>query len=497
MNFSWPQRAAGKAARRSAARVWIVGITAVGAAALAVPAISAVAATSAPHTNASAKHAASTAKHAAPAARHAAATAGHVTAVKKHATVTTMSNVSGYVGSKFTLAAKVRGWTPKGWVEFLYNHKALCSGALSGGNAHCTHVFGAVGSFRVEALYEGNGTHKPSSAVATIHVLALPPKATTTAVTATPAAAYPGEAVTLSAAVTSKTAATGHVTFTDGAGTLCTATLAAGTASCPYTWEAAGGPYTVTGTYSGDTTHLGSEGTATVTVAVLPTTTTITNPNFTTEPAGTNQTVNVQVVDNTAGGPAPTGTVAVTSPADLNPGLMDPGAYGCNATLTPGADGVSTGTCTIVVGANAYGFIETLATYPATAEFGGSSTAGVEHKFINLMPTETTVVLPGSATAGVVDLSADVIPLPPIPAENILAANSETLPDLVSFTITPTTPGGTTGAGCTDVALVAANPNYVDCDPTLVAGTYTITATFSGDEYAATSTSTEATLVVS
>ncbi len=503
MNFSWPHKAAGKGARGRATRVRAVAITAVAAAAAAGVAVPAIAATANAHAPATAKHQAApaTAKHlAAPAAakQHAAP------ATAKHSTTTTMSAVTGYVGVKLTLAAQVKGGpTPTGWVEFIYGGKALCSGALSGGKAHCAHAFASAGSFRVEAYYEGTLTHKPSSGTATVRATL---RSTATTVTATPAAPFAEQAVTLSAAVKSSTAATGLVTFSDAAGTLCTAKVAGGTASCPYTWEAAGGPFTVTAKYGGDAAHAHSSGTASVTVALNGTTTAITNPFPVTEPAGMDQTVDFTVTDNTPGGPDPTGTVTVTAPAADNPGLMDPGDYTCTNTapLTPGPDGTSTGSCVIDVVPDDYGFIEVEATYNGVAGvFAASPMSTGEHKFINLMPTDTSVGTADgtdTATAGTVDLVANVIPAPPIPADNILAAGSTTDgPDQDTVTVTVTPTGGGTGGGtCTAVGLEwdgTTMVNYVDCDLTLTAGTYTVTAAFYGDEYAAASTGT-ATLTV-
>ncbi len=492
MNFSWPHKAAGKGARGRATRVRAVAITAVAAAAAAGVAVPAIAATANAHAPATAKHQAApaTAKHlAAPAAakQHAAP------ATAKHSTTTTMSAVTGYVGVKLTLAAQVKGGpTPTGWVEFIYGGKALCSGALSGGKAHCAHAFASAGSFRVEAYYEGTLTHKPSSAKATVLVLAL--GRTVTAVTATPADPYPGQAVTLSATVTSSSAATGKVTFSDGAGTLCSATLAGGKASCAYTWDAAGADgaaadYTVTGKYSGDAKHAGSSGTAAVAVTPVATTTAITNPDPFTQASGVPWDVDVTVTDNTAGDPAPTGTVEVYSLAQ--PGLDPPlpaDVYTCTFDLTATDDG--SGSCPVTTPAGAYGFVEFEAVFNAdyaNPQFGTSTSTG-EHKLINPIPTTTTVA-PDTGTEGTaVDLVATVTPED---GGDLLTAYSD-IPDVVNFTITNSE--DVTVATCTGepITYADATGNTADCSFTPTADdTYTVTATFPGDEYAAASTGTE------
>jgi large repetitive protein len=477
MSFSWPHRAAGS---RRGARIWIVGASAVavaGAAALAAP--GAFASTSAAHT-------------------------------AKHATTTTMSGVSGNVGSKLKLTAKVKGGsTPTGWVKFIYAGKTLCSATLSKGSADCYHVFGGVGSLRVEALYEGNSTHKSSSSVATVKVLALSTKATVTA-SADPTA---GKPVTLTAVV-APSAATGTVTFSVAGVTLgAPVKVSGGKASLAYTWAAAGS-YTVTALYSGDATHSKTSGTATVDVAappLNPTTTVVTNNFPITEPFETPATVNVMVTDDVAGGPAPTGSVLVTSAATWadNAGYSGP-LQACTAVLAAAGvnedgEAYSTGSCGPLAGAG-WGFIEFGAIYtPATgSDFTASNNDGTEVKIINLYPDTTTVTAP-AGTAGEADTLVATLGGPAaVNPGNVLAASPEAglyggpaNPDTITFTVTDEGTD-TVVATCDTVPLAGgttAAANYADCPVTLPAGTYTVTAVFAGDEYAATSTGT-ATLTI-
>jgi Bacterial Ig-like domain (group 3) len=481
MNLRRPHGTAGKAARRGAARVLMVGVatvTVAGAAAMAAPGAFA-----------------STAK-----------------APVKHATTTKMSALSGYVGSELKLTAKVTGSTPKGWVKFVWDGKTLCSAALSNGTAGCRHAFGGVGSLRVEAVYGGNSSHKASSGVATVKVMAIP---TTTRVTASRASATTGQSVTLSAAV-APTAATGTVTFSDAAGELGATKVSGGKASLTISWTKSG-TYTVSAVYGGNATHLRSSGTTKVTVTAPPpvvysTTTAITidadaaSPTLNTEPAGP-VTVPFTVTDNTPGGPAPTGTVTISDPADIPDQPVDPAFTGCTDTtpLVPAGvnaqgEAYSTGECTVATPTEAWGFVLMRATYnPSGTAFTTSNTGDTEYKIINLMVTATGVT-PDTATAGPVTLTATVLPAGPAAASantaggNLLAAFSETGGDTVDFTS-----GGTAIAGCTDVALLwnaTTLENYAQCTTTLAAGTYAIGATFSGDEYAATSAGSE-TLTVS
>jgi large repetitive protein len=478
MDLRRPHRTAGKAARRGAARVLMIGVTTVavaGAAAMAAP------------------------------AAFASTTTAH--AVVKHATTTKMSAVSGYVGSELKLTAKVTGSAPKGWVKFVWDRKTLCSAALSNGTARCAHVFGGVGSLRVEAYYEGNSTHKASSGLATVKVMALPTKTT---VKASPASATTGKLVTLSAVV-APTAATGTVTFSDAAGKLGAAKVSGGKASLKTSWAKAG-TYTVAAVYGGNATHLRSSGTTRVTVTAVPvvhsTTTAITidtdalSPTLNTVKAGPVM-VPFTVTDNTPGGPAPTGTVTISDPADIPDQPVDPAFTGCTDTTAPlvpagvnaQGEAYSTGECQVATPTEAWGFVLMRATYnPSGTGFTTSNTGDTEYKIINLMVTATGVA-PDTATAGPVTLTATVLPAGPAApsantaAGNLLAAFSETGGDTVSFTA-----GGAAIAGCTAVALewnATTLVNYAECTTTLAAGTYAVGATFSGDEYAATSAGSE------
>ena len=472
MNLSWPHRTAGKAQRRGAARALMVGVTAVavvGAAAMAAP--GAFAATKAAHT--------------------------------KDTTKTTMSAVSGYVGSKLTLAAKVTGSTPKGTVKFIWGGKTLCSAALSSGTARCAHVFTGVGSLRVEAYYEGNSTHKVSSGTATVKVLAIK---TSVKLTASPASTSTGKAVKFTA-VLSPTASAGTVTFYVGATKLGSAPVKSGKATLTHTWTTVGAR-TVTAAYSGNATHAKSSGTTKVTVTAADATTTVItidadadSPTLNWETAG-DVTVPFTVTNDVAGGAAPTGTVTISDPADIPDQPVDPAFTGCTGTLTPGADGTSTGSCVVATPTEAWGFVLMRATYnPSTTGFATSNTGDTEYKIINRMPTATTVATT-AATAGDVMVVADVEPAgvaaesAGTPAGNLLAAYSETGGDTVTFTIAQ---AGETVATCTAEPLAwndTTDVNYADCAATLAAGTYSVTAAFSDDEYAAASTSAATTLVV-
>ncbi len=197
------------------------------------------------------------------------------------------------------------------------------------------------------------------------------------------------------------------------------------------------------------------------------TTTTITNTSPGTVHAGDAYTIDVTVAGS---GGTPTGTVTV-SPSDAT---LPPG-YSCTATLTAGA-----GSCQVTPGAGTFGDIDYTATYSGDGTFAGS-TSGT---FVLVVPeTTTTSLSPGTAKAGVVELEATVV--------------SEAMDNISpsaggSGTVTFSN-GGATISGCGAVALAytGGGANIAECSVTLGAGSYAISATYSGDLNNLTSTGSE------
>ena len=111
-------------------------------------------------------------------------------------------------------------------------------------------------------------TSSPTLAQLTGTVLAAgtPAAATSTVVSVTPASVREGAAVTYSTTVTSGTGTpTGTVTFSVGSTAICTATLSGGSGRCTAA-TAPAGTDKVVGTYSGDSAHGQSQGSATLVV---------------------------------------------------------------------------------------------------------------------------------------------------------------------------------------------------------------------------------------
>jgi large repetitive protein len=197
------------------------------------------------------------------------------------------------------------------------------------------------------------------------------------------------------------------------------------------------------------------------------TTTTITNTSPGTDGAGDAYTINVTV---TGAGGTPTGTVTVT-PSDATL----PTSYSCTATLAAGA-----GSCQVTPGAGTFGDIDYTATYSGDGTFAGS-TSGT---FVLIVPeTTTTTISPGNAKAGAVTLEATVVSQA---MDNISPAAGGS--GTVKFSN-----GGTVISGCGAAALTytGGGANIATCKVTLAAGSYPITAVYSGDPNNLTSTGGE------
>jgi hypothetical protein len=214
------------------------------------------------------------------------------------------------------------------------------------------------------------------------------------------------------------------------------------------------------------------------------TTTTVTNPAYIdTEQGGVTVTLTATVT--ATDGTTPTGTVTF-APTNL-PGAI-PANLECTATLDASGDAA----CTVTPALGSWGFSLYEATYAPTdgSEWATSVSTG-EHKLITPDNTTTTVTGPATATPGAVTLNASIVPdTAGGPGYNILAGYSETGGDTVAFMVNGNTVCAT--------ALMTWNGtvNVAQCGDTLAAGTYTVVAAYSGDEYTNGSTSKAFTLVV-
>src|SRR2546427_194147 len=215
-------------------------------------------------------------------------------------------------GQTVTLSATVTSaaGVPTGTVTFRDGATALATVTLVNGSASFSTAALAAGSHPLTAAYNGSAAFAAStSAVVTQIVNAPAAAATTTSLTSTPNPSTTGQAVTLSATVTSAAGVpTGTVTFRDGATVLSTVTLVNGSASLSISTLAAGS-HPLTAAYNGSATFAASTSAVVTQIVNAPaaaaTSTTLTStPN----PSTTGQAVTLSPTATSAAG-VPTGTV--------------------------------------------------------------------------------------------------------------------------------------------------------------------------------------------
>ena len=185
-------------------------------------------------------------------------------------TTVTVAPSSTTQGTSVTYSATVSGGaTPTGTVNFTAAGAATCTATLSSGSGSCTASNAPVGTDSVVGTYVPDSTHSASSGSATLVVTGIS-SPTSTSVSVSPGSVAQGGSVTYSATVTGGTTnPTGTVSFTAGGTATCTATLSGGSGSCSAS-NAPVGTDSVVGSYTGDSTHAASAGTATLTVTAPP-----------------------------------------------------------------------------------------------------------------------------------------------------------------------------------------------------------------------------------
>ena len=335
-------------------------------------------------------------------------------------------------------------------------------------------------------------------------------KFATTTVASAPKTGFTHTNITLSATEKGKGGnPTGTVTFWSGTRKLCHGSLKARKTSCKAQFVDPG-TKTVVAKYAGNAQHKASSGTATIQIKVktsggggggggsIATTTTVTSPaptppnGYSYVHAGDAFTLEATVAPTT-GGSAPTGTVSFTVYRD--PGVVPPNME-CTATLTAADNGKAS--CNVQTEPETWGFLLYEATYTPTAgsEWTTSNSGqAVDHKLVTWDITTTLLTFkPATGTEGsAVTLTADVRDEP----GDALSAADSVSPDLVTFSI-----GGVAISGCANVPVTDTEPQGADPDniatcsytPTAAdatAGSVTIEAAYSGDDYALKSSDTE------
>jgi hypothetical protein len=153
--------------------------------------------------------------------------------------------------------------TPTGTVA-ITGADGNCTITLTSGSGTCNVSFNSAGSRTITASYSGSASYAGSSATAGQNVNKGPTATVITANTPNPAAT--GQSISVSATVSGAgPTPTGTVAIT-GADTNCTFSLASGSGSCNSVVFNTAGAKTITATYSGDANYNGSSGTASETV---------------------------------------------------------------------------------------------------------------------------------------------------------------------------------------------------------------------------------------
>lgn len=174
--------------------------------------------------------------------------------------VLTITPNPAYVGQPVVLTASITSAgaaSPTGTFTFKDGATPLGNATINSGKASLTVSSLAVGQHALSGTYSGSASFAASNSSTTVLDVSLAP--TTTTLTASPNPAVAGQAVVLSAAVTSPApgAITGAVVFFDGTANLGTATLSGGKATLS-TISLAKGSHSLTASFGAGSTFAGS-----------------------------------------------------------------------------------------------------------------------------------------------------------------------------------------------------------------------------------------------
>lgn len=356
-------------------------------------------------------------------------------------TTTPSAPASVQYGAIETLTATIASSSATGTVAFVdtTTGTTLCAAAtITAGVATCSvSAPGPIGDHAITATYSGNATYATSSGSATTTVQKA---ASTIGVTASTAETTYGTPVTLTATGI-PAGATGAVTFTAADGTvLCTATAA--TPSCSTTATLAAAHYDVTANYAADANHLAASSASAAPVTIDQATATVT------------AAVNGQPADSvTFGFPA---TLSASGVLDGSTGTIvftntTTGDTLCTATL-PATSCISSSTLDA-------------GTYPVTARYSGDANHTAETS--SNTATLTVTPVPAPPITGSVDA-------PSVAYGSTATFDTDGIPTGDTGTVTYTTADGTVLCTATLPATSCATSNR------LPAGTYQVTATYSG-----------------
>ena len=308
------------------------------------------------------------------------------------------SNPSGF-GQSVTFTATVSATAPgsgipTGWVTFLDNEIPLSNVTLNGfGQASFINNTLSIGAHSIVAVYAGDANFIGSSTAPQLNQTVNPSASTTTTITSSLDPSLYGQTITFTATVgsTGPGTPTGSVIFSDGAVTLGTASLNAGSPDTAFLQLTSAAPlnqgsHLITAVYTGDPSFGGSTSTS-LAQTVNPDSSTTAVSFSTDPPAGPGFGVFGQTITITA-------TISGNSSTPPTPGALATGTVNFQ-------DGSTVLAASVPVGANnqASFTLSTLSvsTHPITAVytgdtnlFGGSS--AVFNELVEAASTATTVV---------------------------------------------------------------------------------------------------------
>ncbi len=265
-----------------------------------------------------------------------------VTQAATSATISSSANPSAY-GQSVTFTASVTpafAGTPTGTITFFDGSPSLGSATLTAGSAQISTSTLSAGSHSITAVYNGDTNFTSSTSSAILETVNAAPTATSVASSANPSSF--DQAVTFTAVVQSPagTTATGTVTFLDGSTSLGTAPLSSNSAQLAVSALSVG-THSVTAVYAGNANLSGSTSAALSQVVngATTTTTATSSPN----PSNFAQSVTLSATIQLAFGGSATGTVTFFDGAtSLGSASVSANAAQLSlATLTAGAHSIT------------------------------------------------------------------------------------------------------------------------------------------------------------
>jgi len=349
-------------------------------------------------------------------------------------------------GQSVTFTASVSPSAATGAVQFFDGGNSLGTVALSGGTASLAAATLTAGTHSITASYGGDTNFAGSTSSAVTQTVNQ--ASTTTALTSSLNPSASGQQVTFTATVSPSLGPTGTVQFFDGGNSLGTVALNAGSASL-MTAALTVGTHFIAATYNGNTNFSGSTSSPLAqAVGVVGTATALTSSL---DPSVFGQPVTFTATVNPSSGP--TGTVQ----------FFD----GVNSLGTVALGG---GTASLTTSALAVGTHFITATYSGDTNFAGSTSSALTQT-VSASAISTTTLLTSSLN-------------PSAYGQQVTFAATVSPSSGATGTVTFMDGASTLGTSALDASGVATFSTS-----TLVVGTHSITAQYSGDATHASSTS--------